>query len=181
MHPKVRENLAFVQGKMVDVYTAAGLNIFFCFPVSLLLLDSDIDMHSSGRVRVIDLESAEHSVIQVTGVLECSSPSDGYDGIVLALVPVFLGIAAENMSDDRNNNGEVAYGQGDSGLERTNDSLPNARETKDQDGVGEGDKSGDQGASENGNQSEANSGSDADLPENPEGSDDQENVGEGLG
>jgi len=180
MDPKVRESLAFVQGKMVDVSTAAGLNISLRFPVSLLLLDGDVDTYSPLRGGAINHESAEHSVIEVAGVLGCSSPSDGYKWMVLALVPVFVRIAAEKTSDDGNDDGEVAHGQGDSVLEGTNDGLPNAG-TKDQDGVGEGDKSGDQGTSKNGHQPEANSRTDVDLPENPEGSSDQDNIGDCLG
>ena len=110
IHPGLRKSLVFVQRKMVDVFAAAGLNILLCLPVSLVLFDSDINTYSSRRGRGINLEGAEHSVIEVAGVLGRSSSSDGCSGIVLALVLVFLGITTEETSDGGNDDGEVAHG-----------------------------------------------------------------------
>ena len=79
---------------MVDIFfTATGLNVLLRFPVSLILLDSNVNTYSTRRGRGIDPESAEHGVVEVTGILGTSTSSDGCVSIVLALILVFLGIA----------------------------------------------------------------------------------------
>lgn len=169
-----------MQGKVVNVL-AAGLDVLLCFPVSLVLLDSDINTYSSRRGGGINLESAEHGVIEVASVLGSSRSSDSCGGIILALILVFLGVAAEETSDGRNDDREVADSQSDASLEGTDDGLPYTRESDDQDGVSEGSKGGGQRTSEDGDQTESDGRGDADVPENPERSDDQEEVREGLG
>ena len=165
---------------MVDIFPATGLDVLLCFPVSLILLDSDINTYSTRRGRGIDPESTEHGVVEVAGILGSSSSSDTRGGIVLAFILVFLSIAAENTSDSRNNDGKIAHGQGDTGLKGAEDSLPSAGKANDQDGVDETNNGGGQRAGEDGNQTEADGGGDANISENPEWSNDQQNVREGF-
>ena len=132
-----------MQGKMINIIPA-GLDVLLCFPVSLVLLDSDINTYSSRRGRRVDLESAEHSIVEVASVLGASASPDSCSGVILALILVLLGITAQETSDRGNDDREVAHGQGHTGLERADDSLPNTGEAKDQDGVGEGGDGGSQ-------------------------------------
>jgi len=78
---------------MVDVITATGLNVLLCFPVSLVLLDGDIDTYSR-RGGGVNLESAEHGIVEVSGILGAPASSDGGSGIIPALL-VLLGVAAK--------------------------------------------------------------------------------------
>jgi hypothetical protein len=165
---------------MVDVRFDAGFDVLLCLPVSLVLLDSDINTYCSRRGGRIDLESAEHGVVEVSGVFGGARTSDGCGGIVPALL-VLLGIPTEEASEGRNDDGEVADGQGDTGLEGANDGLPNAGEANDEDGVGEGGDGGGQGTGEDGDQSETDGGGHSNVSENPEGGDNQENVRKGFG
>src|ERR1700753_3121876 len=86
-HPKPRRGLVFVQGKMINIIPA-GLDVLLCFPVSLVLLDSDINTYSSRRGRRVDLESAEHSIVEVASVLGASASPDSCSGVILALILV---------------------------------------------------------------------------------------------
>lgn len=165
---------------MVDICLVAGLNVLLCLPVSLVLLNSNINTYSSRRGRRIDLESTEHGVVEVSCVFGGARSSDSCGAIVLALL-VLLWIAAEETSESRNDNGEVADSQGDTSLESTNNSLPHAGESNDEDGVGESSDGGGDGTGENGDQPETNGGGDTNVSENPEGSNDQENVRKGFG
>ena len=143
-HMKPRRCSVFVQGEMVKIIPVTGLDVLLCFPVSPVLLDSDINAYSSRRGGGINLEGTEHGIVEATMVLGSSSPSDSCDGIILALILVLLGITAQETSDRGNDDREVAHGQGHTGLERADDSLPNTGEAKDQDGVGEGGDGGSQ-------------------------------------
>ena len=58
-----------MQRKMVNIILAAGLNILLCFPVCLVLLDSDVNTYNSRRGGGVNLESAEHGVIEIASVL----------------------------------------------------------------------------------------------------------------
>ena len=129
---------------MVNIISVTSLNVLLCFPVSLVLLDSNINTYSSRRGRGINLEGTEHGIVEVASVLGSSSSSDSCGGIILALILVLLGITAQETSDRGNDDREVAHGQGHTGLERADDSLPNTGEAKDQDGVGEGGDGGSQ-------------------------------------
>ena len=164
---------------MINIIFAAGFDVLLGFPISLVLLDSDINTYSSRRGRRIDLESAEHGVVKVSSVFGAAGSSDGCAGIVLALF-VLLWIAAEEASEGGNDNGEVADGQGDPGLEGTDNGLPNAGESDDEDGVGEGSDGSGDGTSENGDQAETNRGGYTNVSEDPEGSDNQENIRKGF-
>lgn len=115
---------------MVDIFAATGLNVLLRFPVSLVLLNSDIDTYSSRRGRGIDFESAEHGVVEVASVLGTSTSPDGCGGVVPALL-ILLSVTAEETSNGRDNDGKVAHGQGDIGLEGTTNSLPSTGNTKD--------------------------------------------------
>jgi len=161
---------------MIDIVPATGLDILLCFPVSLILLDSDIDTYSTRRGGGVNSESTEHSVVEVVGIPGSSSSSDSYGGIVLALVLVFLSIAAQEASDSGDDDGKITHGQCDTGLKGADNSLPSAGEANDQDGVGEGGDGGGEGAGEDGDQTEADGGGDADISKNPEWGNDQEKV-----
>ena len=167
--------LVFVQGKMVDIRFCAGFDVLFCFPVSLVLLNSNINTYSSRRGRRIDLERAEHSVVKVPSVFGATASSDSRGGVIPALL-VLLGIASEETSEGGNDNGEVADGQGNAGLEGTNNSLPNTGESNDEDSVGEGGDSSDNGAGEDRYQAESDRSGDPNVSENPVGGNDQEDV-----
>ena len=165
---------------MVDVVYVSGLNVLLGFPVSLVLLDSDIDTYGSRRGGGVNLESAKHGIVEVSSVLGASASSDGCSGIIPALL-VLLGVATEQAGDGGDDDRKVAHRQSNTGLEGTKNGLPNTRDTNDQDGVDEADNGGGDGASEDRNQAEADGGGDANVPENPEGSNNQENIGESLG
>ena len=180
IHPKLRRILIFVYWKMIDVFAAAGLNILLCLPVSLVLLDSDIDTYSSRRSGWVNLESAKHGIVGVASVLGTSASSNGRSGIIPALF-VLLGIAAEQTSDSRDDDRKIAHGQCHSGLKGTDDGLPNTGDANDQDCMGEGGYGGGHGTGEDRNQTEANGGSNANISKNPKGCNDQEDVGESLG
>ena len=170
--PNLHGCLVFVQGKVINILFAADLNIPLCVPFSLVLLDSDINTYSSRRGSRMDFEGAEHGVVEVTSVLGRTGSSDSCGGVIPALILVFLGIAAEDASDGRNHNREVADGQCNAGIKGSNDSLPNTGDSDDQDGVSKGGKGGSQGTHEDRDQTETDGGGDADIPENPEGSND---------
>ena len=165
---------------MVDIRFCAGFDVLLGFPVSLVLLNSNINTYSSRRGRRIDLERAEHGVVKVPSVFGAATSSDGRGAIVPALL-VLLGIASEETSEGRNDNGEVADGQGNAGLEGTNNSLPNAGESNDEDSVSEGDDGSGNGAGENRDQAESDRSGDPNVSENPEGGNDQEDVRKGSG
>ena len=126
---------------MINIILAAGLDIPLCFPVSLVLLDSDIDTYSSRGGGRVNLECAEHGVVDVASVLGTTGTSNSCGGIILALILIFLGITAKETSDCRDDDGEVADSQCNSSLEGTDDGLPNTRESDEQDGVSDGSKS----------------------------------------
>jgi len=132
---------------MVDVVPATGLNVLLCFPVSLVLLDSDIDTYSSRRGGGVNLKSAKHGIVEVSSVLGASASSNGCGGVIPALL-VLLCVATKEAGDSGDDDGKVADGQTDTGLEGTKDGLPNTGDTNNQDGVGEGDDGGDNGAGE---------------------------------
>ena len=159
--------LIFVQGKMVNILAAADLDILLCFPVSLVLFDSDINTYSSRRGRRINLESAEHGIVEVASVLRSTGSSNSCGGVILALILVLLGIATKETSDGGNDDRKVADGQCNTSLEGTNGSLPRTGKSDDQDRVSEGSESGGQGTGEDGDQTETDSRSDTDVPENP--------------
>ena len=178
---KLCKTLVFVQGEMVDIFSVTGLNILLCFPVSLVLLDSDINTYSSRRGRRINPESAEHGIVDVTGILGSTGSSDGCSSIVLALILELIKVAAEETGEGRNDDRKVAHGQGNASLKGTDNSLPNAREANDEDGMSEGSDGGGQGAGENRDQTESDGRGDTNVSEDPEGGDNQENVREGFG
>ena len=79
---------------MVNVVPASGLNVLLCFPVSLVLLDSDIDTYSSRRGGGVNLKSAKHGIVEVSSILGAPTSSNGCGGVIPALL-VLLGVAAE--------------------------------------------------------------------------------------
>jgi len=165
---------------MVDIIAATGFDVLLRFPVSLILLDSDINTYSARRGHGIDLESTEHGVVEIAGILGGSGSSDSYVGIVLALI-VYLSIATEETSDSRDDDGKVTHGQGNTSLKGANGSLPSAGNANEQDGVGEGSDGGGHRAGEDRNQTEADGGGNANISENPKWSNDQEDIREGPG
>lgn len=98
-----------MQREVINIIPAAGLDVLLCFPVSLVLLDSDINTYSSRRCRGVNLEGAEHGIVEVASVLGSPSSSDSCGGIILALILVLLGITAEETSDSGNDDREVTH------------------------------------------------------------------------
>ena len=159
---------------MIDVFVVTELNVLLHLPASLILLNTDVDADSRRRDGMISLEGAEHSVVEVPGV---PGRSGSFDGCVVVLL-VFFGNTAEQSGSCRDYNGKVAHAQGDASLEGTNDSLPNTGDTNDQDCVCQGGNGRDQRTGKDRNQAEADGGREANVSEDPERSNDQENVGE---
>ena len=143
-HMKPRRCSVFVQGEMVKIIPVTGLDVLLCFPVSPVLLDSDINAYSSRRGGGINLEGTEHGIVEVTMVLGSSSSSDSCGGIILAFILVLLGITAEETSDGGNDYREVAHGQCNTSLQGADGSLQETGGANDQDSVGEGSDGGSQ-------------------------------------